>query len=132
MNRKGIVNFFKPNLWIAVLTVVFIIMAVISQFQIWPSDAQAMGIPKPPFYDEFRPYHFVKHLWFFVSIPLLILSWVTIPRFFDPPLLEVFASLGAISVSIYCYLLSCAIRQTYRSITDNESWRRAQESNLPS
>jgi hypothetical protein len=107
-------------------------LAVISEFQIWPTDAQMMGAPKPLFYDELRPYHFVKHLWFFLSIPLLIVSSMIQFSIFHPILLQVFTPLGAISITIYCYLASCVIREIYRRIMDNESWWRAQERNVPS
>ncbi|HKU48421.1 MAG TPA: hypothetical protein VJP79_00600 [Nitrososphaera sp.] len=132
MNRKGFVKFFKPNVPILTLTVTLIILAVISEFQTWPPDAQMMGMLKPLFYDELRPYHFIMNLWFFLSIPLLIVSSMIQFSIFHPILLEVFTPLGALSVTIYCYLVSCVMRDIYRRIMDNESWWRAQERNVSS
>ena len=125
-------HFFKPNLSVLALTASFILLAIISEFQIWPQDAQMMGAPKPPFYDELRPYHFVKHVWYFLTIPLLIVSSMIKLSIFHPILLEVFTPIGALSITIYCYLSSCVIREIYRRIMDDESWRGAQESNVPS
>ena len=98
---RSIKHFLKPDWRRLILFAIFVAVAVGGSIQAWAfSDIP----PKPPLYDQLRPFP-VWPMWMFLLIPLALLAlplkFIGIDLMGGPPWLFITANL------IYFYLLSC-------------------------
>ncbi len=120
MSTQPIMLFFKPNLLILAVFGIFIAIAVVAQFQAWGDSARMAGKPKPPFYDELRPFLFVSVIYLFSIIPIFFLGLLS--TLFLPGE-EAFSPVWIIAHVVYFYVLSCFVAIIWRNVKDNDLWR---------
>ena len=116
MSKQWVLEFFKPSPVVVSSLALLVLLAVITGYPWDLSQEQKRVI-----------WYFPSLVWLFLTLPLLIISWATVPSFLNPPLVDIFTPVGAVSSVVYYYLLSCVVAYVIRSIKwDNVAWKRAQ------
>lgn len=125
--KRTIVAFFKPSLLVIILTAAMLSIAIPAQFQRWNPNSDEvimMGKPKPPFFEELKPYPFYQ-VYIYLMIPFAFVAaagWIlSFWGLYDFPA-GMTTPLGAILHVAYFYILSCFVALDYRNIKDNKTW----------
>jgi hypothetical protein len=109
MSMKGVIAFFKPSRPVLIAFSLLMILALVTQYN-WNVTPE-----------ERRIYaYFPGLVWMILTLPLIVVSWVTTQWFLDTPLVDIYTPLGAVSCAIYYYLLACFIAFCIRSIRGDE------------
>lgn len=124
--KQAIVTFIRPRLLVVILTAAMLSIAIPAQIQRWNPNSDRvimMDMPKPPFYDEFKPFPFGL-IYAYLMIPFAFVGatgWIlSFWGLYDFPA-DMTTPFGAILHVVYFYILSCFVALVYRNIKDNET-----------